>query len=75
MTKIGIGIIGGGYMGKAHSVEMSSVGAVFNTKLRPHLEMIAASTPQIVFMWVSLNDSNPSGYNVVLQAVVNDFEL
>ena len=44
MTEIGIGIIGGGYMGKAHSVAMSSVGAVFNTKLRPRLEMIAASS-------------------------------
>ncbi len=45
MTKIGIGIIGGGYMGKAHAVAMSAVGAVFNTKLRPRLEMVCASTP------------------------------
>ena len=45
MTKIGIGIIGGGYMGKAHAVAMASVGAIFNTELRPHLEMICASTP------------------------------
>ena len=45
MADIGIGIIGGGYMGKAHSVAMASVGAVFNTKLRPKLEMIAAKTP------------------------------
>ncbi|WP_299970522.1 Gfo/Idh/MocA family oxidoreductase [uncultured Roseobacter sp.] len=45
MTEIGIGILGGGYMGKAHSVAMSSVGAVFNTALRPRLEMICASTP------------------------------
>lgn len=44
MTEIGIGIVGGGYMGKAHSVAMSSVGAVFNTKLRPRLEMIAATS-------------------------------
>ncbi|MGH1415405.1 MAG: Gfo/Idh/MocA family protein [Pelagimonas sp.] len=43
MTKVGIGIIGGGYMGKAHAVAMSSVGAVFNTGLRPHLEMVCAS--------------------------------
>lgn len=40
MTEIGIGILGGGYMGKAHSVAMAAVGAVFNTKLRPRLEMI-----------------------------------
>ena len=44
MTDIGIGILGGGYMGKAHSVAMSAVGAVFNTKLRPRLEMICASS-------------------------------
>ena len=46
MTEIGIGIVGGGYMGKAHSVAMSAVGAVFNTALRPRLEMIAASSAE-----------------------------
>ncbi|WP_170386124.1 Gfo/Idh/MocA family protein [Ruegeria atlantica] len=46
MPEIGIGIVGGGYMGKAHSVAMSAVGAVFNTALRPRLEMICASTPE-----------------------------
>ncbi|HKL70243.1 Gfo/Idh/MocA family oxidoreductase [Salibaculum sp.] len=46
MTEIGIGIIGGGYMGKAHSVAMAAVGAVFETRLRPRLEMIAASSPE-----------------------------
>lgn len=45
MTEIGIGLIGGGYMGKAHAVAMSAVGAVFDTELRPRLEMIAASSP------------------------------
>jgi predicted dehydrogenase len=44
MRQIGIGIIGGGYMGKAHSVAMSAVGAVFGTELRPRLEMIAATS-------------------------------
>jgi predicted dehydrogenase len=44
MAQIGIGILGGGYMGKAHSVAMAAVGAVFNTALRPRLEMICAST-------------------------------
>jgi predicted dehydrogenase len=33
-------------MGKAHSVAMSAVGAVFNTALRPRLEMICASSPE-----------------------------
>ncbi len=45
MAEIGIGILGGGYMGKAHAVAMSSVGAVFNTALRPRLEMVCASSP------------------------------
>lgn len=44
MTEIGIGICGGGYMGKAHAVAMASVGAVFNTGLRPRLEMVCASS-------------------------------
>jgi predicted dehydrogenase len=44
MQEIGIGIIGGGYMGKAHSVAMAAVGAVFNTALRPRLEMICATS-------------------------------
>jgi predicted dehydrogenase len=44
MTEIGIGILGGGYMGKAHAVAMSAVGAVFGTALRPRLEMVCASS-------------------------------
>ena len=44
MAEIGIGILGGGYMGKAHAVAMSAVGAVFNTVLRPRLEMVGASS-------------------------------
>ncbi len=45
MQEIGIGLVGGGYMGKAHAVALTAVGAVFNTALRPRLEMIAASGP------------------------------
>lgn len=44
MSNIGIGIVGGGYMGKAHAVAMTSVGAIFNTKLRPVLEMVCATS-------------------------------
>lgn len=44
MTEIGIGILGGGYMGKAHAVAMLAVGAVFDTTLRPRLEMVCASS-------------------------------
>lgn len=42
---IGIGLVGGGYMGKAHAVALSAVGAVFDTALRPRLEVIAATNP------------------------------
>jgi len=45
MTEIGIGILGGGYMGKAHAVAMAAVGAVFETTLRPRLEMVCANSP------------------------------
>ena len=44
MTEIGIGIVGGGYMGKAHSSAFASVGTVFETTLKPRLEAICAST-------------------------------
>jgi predicted dehydrogenase len=44
MRDIGIGIVGGGYMGKAHAMAMAAVGAVFNTGLRPRLEMVCATT-------------------------------
>jgi predicted dehydrogenase len=44
VREIGIGIVGGGYMGKAHSVAMAAVGAVFGTELRPRLEMICATS-------------------------------
>lgn len=44
MRETGIGIVGGGYMGKAHSVAMAAVASVFDTALRPRLEMICASS-------------------------------
>ncbi len=44
--EIGIGIVGGGYMGKAHSVAMSAVGSVFGTCMRPRLEMICTTSEQ-----------------------------
>ena len=45
MPDIGIGLIGGGYMGKAHAVALSAVGPLFETALRPRLEVVAATTP------------------------------
>lgn len=44
MASIGIGIVGGGYMGKAHAVAMSAVAAVFDTRLRPVLEMVCTTS-------------------------------
>lgn len=44
MPQIGIGIVGGGYMGKAHAAAMASVGVIFDTALRPRLEAVAASS-------------------------------
>ncbi len=46
MRNIGIGIIGGGYMGKAHAVAYQAVGAVFETELRPVCEMICTTTEE-----------------------------
>jgi predicted dehydrogenase len=45
VADIGIGLVGGGYMGKAHAVALSAVASVFDTALRPKLEVIAASSP------------------------------
>jgi len=44
IKNIGIGIIGGGYMGKRHSVAMHAVGALCNTTLRPVCEMICTTS-------------------------------
>lgn len=44
MANINIAIIGGGYMGKAHSVAFSAVANVFGTELRPVLDLICASS-------------------------------
>ena len=44
MTDLGVGVIGAGYMGKAHSVALKAVATVFNTGLRPVCEMICATT-------------------------------
>jgi len=41
---IGVGVVGGGYMGKAHSVALGAVSAVFDTPLRPSLEMICTTS-------------------------------
>ena len=46
MARIGIGIVGGGYMGKAHAVAMAAVASVFDTALRPSLEVVCTTTEE-----------------------------
>jgi predicted dehydrogenase len=46
VARIGIGIVGGGYMGKAHAVAMAAVASVFDTALRPSLEVICTTTQE-----------------------------
>ncbi len=46
MSSIGIGVVGAGYMGKAHSVALNAVGAVFDTPLKPVCEMLCATTEE-----------------------------
>ena len=46
MAAIGFGLVGTGYMGKAHAVALKSVGTVFNTRLRPVCEMICSTTAE-----------------------------
>ena len=44
MKDIRIGIVGGGYMGKAHAVAYAAVASVFDTELCPILEMVCSSS-------------------------------
>ena len=44
MAEVRVGLIGAGYMGKAHTIALQSVGAIFETGLRPVCDMIATST-------------------------------
>jgi predicted dehydrogenase len=46
MAVVRIGLIGAGYMGKAHTIALQSVGVVFETGLKPVCEMIATSTAE-----------------------------
>ena len=46
MQRIGLGVIGGGYMGKAHAVAANAVRAVFGFQADVHLAGVAASSPE-----------------------------
>lgn len=46
MKEIGVGIIGTGFMGKAHAFAYRAVDGIFPLKLRPVLEMVADNNPE-----------------------------
>ena len=46
MREIGIGVIGTGFMGKAHSIAYSASASVFGTGLRPRLEIVCDLSPE-----------------------------
>ena len=46
MKKIGVGVIGTGFMGKAHAIAYSSSASVFGTGLRPQLEIVCDLSPE-----------------------------
>ena len=43
---IGVGVIGTGFMGKAHSISYSASASVFGTGLRPRLEIVCDLSPE-----------------------------
>ena len=63
MGKIGIGVIGGGYMGKAHSVAFAAVASVFDTALRPELISICASSPESAKAYRKANGFKKATHN------------
>ena len=45
MKEIGVGVVGTGFMGKAHSIAYSASASVFGTGLRPRLEIVCDLSP------------------------------
>ena len=43
---IGVGVIGTGFIGKAHSIAYSAVSSVFGAGLRPTLEIVCDLSPE-----------------------------
>ena len=46
MRDIGIGIIGTGFMGRAHALAYRAVSGIFPVELRPVLEIVADNNPE-----------------------------
>ncbi len=63
MKPIGVGVIGTGFMGKAHSIAYSASASVFGTGLRPKLEIVCdlsvtellKEPPILVFQGILIN--------------------
>jgi len=70
MKEIGVGVIGTGFMGKAHSIAYSASASVFGTGLRPRLEMVCDLSPERAQNRAT--DLGFSRYSADWQDVVND---
>ena len=70
MKPIGIGVIGTGFMGKAHSIAYSASASVFGTGLRPNLEIVCDLSPERASQRAT--DLGFSRYSADWHDVVND---
>ena len=70
MKPIGVGVIGTGFMGKAHSIAYSASASVFGTGLRPNLEIVCDLSPERASQRAT--DLGFSRYSADWQDVVND---
>ena len=70
MKEIGIGVIGTGFMGKAHSIAYSASASVFGTGLRPRLEVVCDLSPERA--QTRATDLGFSRYSSDWREVIND---
>ena len=70
MKPIGVGVIGTGFMGKAHSIAYSASASVFGTGLRPNLEIVCDLSPERASQRAT--DLGFSRYSADWNDVVND---
>ena len=70
MRPIGVGVIGTGFMGKAHSIAYSASASVFGTGLRPKLEIVCDLSPERASQRAT--DLGFSRYSDKWEDVVND---
>ena len=63
MKPIGVGVIGTGFMGKAHSIAYSASASVFGTGLRPKLEIVCVSGQDTLRYYKSVSNSSSFGEN------------